>query len=126
MSGSQGTEVDDPECADSDPEADGSPRHEHLSQKVPDREDTEEDESDEEEQENVTVDEEDWQTCSEGEEEEQEGEGGTSSESFHNSSRLLQKEELLNVFKAVHNGPRCKEEQLTVGLVSKIKNQCKI
>ncbi|XP_037530512.1 large subunit GTPase 1 homolog [Nematolebias whitei] len=111
----KGMEVDAPECADSDPEADGSPCHKHLSQKAPDREDTEEDESDEGEQENVTVDEEDWQTCSEGEEEE--GEGGTSSEPFHNSSRLLQKDELLNVFKAVHNGPRCKEEQLTVGLV---------
>lgn len=124
MSGSQGIEVEDPECADSDREADGSPCYEHPSQKMPGGEDKKEEESDkEEQQENVTVDEEDWQTCSEDEEE---GGGETSSESFHNSSRLLQKDELLNVFKAVHSRPRCKEEQLTVGLVSKIKSQCKI
>uniref|UniRef100_A0A3Q3AAD0 Large subunit GTPase 1 homolog n=1 Tax=Kryptolebias marmoratus TaxID=37003 RepID=A0A3Q3AAD0_KRYMA len=68
--------------------------------------------------EKVTVDEEDWQTCSEEEEEEEEERGGgTASESFHNSSRLLQKDELLNMLKAVHSGPKCKEEQLTVGLV---------
>uniref|UniRef100_A0A8C6QBJ9 Large subunit GTPase 1 homolog n=1 Tax=Nothobranchius furzeri TaxID=105023 RepID=A0A8C6QBJ9_NOTFU len=39
------------------------------------------------------------------------------SESIRNSSRLLQKDELLNMFKAVHKGPRTKEGQLTVGLV---------
>uniref|UniRef100_H2LU66 Large subunit GTPase 1 homolog n=1 Tax=Oryzias latipes TaxID=8090 RepID=H2LU66_ORYLA len=81
--------------------------------------DSKEEESGEEEnqQESVTVDEEDWHTCSEDEEE---GDGGTptsSSETFHNSSRLLHKDELLNIFKAAHKGPRCKEEQLTVGLV---------
>lgn len=76
-------------------------------------EEEEVEESDVEEEE----EEEDWQTCSE-DEEERGGGGGTSSESLHNSSRLLQKDELLNVFKAVHTGPKCKEEQLTVGLVS--------
>uniref|UniRef100_A0A3B5QYV0 Large subunit GTPase 1 homolog n=1 Tax=Xiphophorus maculatus TaxID=8083 RepID=A0A3B5QYV0_XIPMA len=73
----------------------------------------------EEQQDNVNVDEEDWQTCSE-EEEEDEAEGetaGSSGESFHNSSRLLHKDELLEMFKASHNGPRFNEDQLTIGLV---------
>ncbi|XP_017268806.1 large subunit GTPase 1 homolog [Kryptolebias marmoratus] len=121
----KGMELDEPECADSDPEADGWPCNEDLKQKVLDGEDTVEEERKEEErgaegelQEKVTVDEEDWQTCSEEEEEEEEERGGgTASESFHNSSRLLQKDELLNMLKAVHSGPKCKEEQLTVGLV---------
>ncbi|XP_013855324.1 large subunit GTPase 1 homolog isoform X1 [Austrofundulus limnaeus] len=102
----KGVEMDDPECEDSDPEARGSPCNEDLSQKMM----NEEDESDVEE-------EEEWQTCSEGEEERGGGGGGASCESFHNSSRLLQKDELLNVFKDVHTGPKCKEEQLTIGLV---------
>uniref|UniRef100_A0A8D0AUU1 Large subunit GTPase 1 homolog n=1 Tax=Sander lucioperca TaxID=283035 RepID=A0A8D0AUU1_SANLU len=72
--------------------------------------------TDEEQQEKITVEEEDWYTCSEDGEEE--GAVGSSNKpSFYNSSRLLHKDELLDMFKAVHNGPRCKEGQLTVGLV---------
>ncbi|KAJ3600015.1 hypothetical protein NHX12_033967 [Muraenolepis orangiensis] len=70
----------------------------------------------------VTVADEDWQTCSEGEDEEEAGgaAGAPNNGSFHNSSRLLHKEELLAVFQAVHNGPKCKEGELTVGLSSTI------
>ncbi|KAJ8277183.1 hypothetical protein GJAV_G00072320 [Gymnothorax javanicus] len=68
------------------------------------------------------VEEGDWQTCSEGSEEEEEDEGeeeagsplGTS---FHNSSRLLSKDQLLSLFKTLHRGTRLKEGQITVGLV---------
>ncbi|KAM9762269.1 large subunit GTPase 1 homolog [Menidia menidia] len=121
----KGMEVDDPECdkSSSDPE-EGSPRLEDLRQKGVDGGDKEEAESDLEEEEEEedeesyrTVDEEDWHTCSEDEEEAEGGSAGTSSRSFHNSSRLLHKDELLEVFKAVHDGARCKEEHLTVGLV---------
>uniref|UniRef100_A0A3B3XI23 CP-type G domain-containing protein n=1 Tax=Poecilia mexicana TaxID=48701 RepID=A0A3B3XI23_9TELE len=118
----KGMEVDDPESVESDPEADGSPHSVDLNERASKGEEKvrEGDESGvEEQQDNVNVDEEDWQTCSE-EEEEDEAEGenaGTSGESFHNSSRLLHKDELLEMFKASHNGPRCKEDQLTIGLV---------
>uniref|UniRef100_A0A8C4GSW7 Large subunit GTPase 1 homolog n=1 Tax=Dicentrarchus labrax TaxID=13489 RepID=A0A8C4GSW7_DICLA len=71
---------------------------------------------DEEQREKITVKEEDWHTCSEDEGEGEEA-GSSGESSFHNSSRLLHMDELLDVFKAVHNGPRCKEGQLTVGLV---------
>lgn len=69
-----------------------------------------------EEDNNVIVDDEDWQTCSEDDGEEDEGASSNES-SLHNSSRLLHKDDLLAVFKSVHSGRRCKEEQLTVGLV---------
>uniref|UniRef100_A0A3Q3R0J6 CP-type G domain-containing protein n=1 Tax=Monopterus albus TaxID=43700 RepID=A0A3Q3R0J6_MONAL len=82
-------------------------------------EEGEESDLEEEQQEKISVDEEDWYTCSEGEEEEAERTVSSFSESFHNSSRLQHKDELLDVFKAVHNGPRCKEGQLTVGLVGR-------
>lgn len=73
------------------------------------------------------VEEGDWQTCSE----DQDSEDSESTESMEeasstakpykkalwNSSRLLQKEELLEIFKAVHTGTRVKEGQITVGLV---------
>uniref|UniRef100_A0A668AUJ2 Large subunit GTPase 1 homolog n=1 Tax=Myripristis murdjan TaxID=586833 RepID=A0A668AUJ2_9TELE len=82
---------------------------------------TQEEESgvEEEQQEEITVEEEDWQTCSEDDEEEEEEKAAASphGSSFHNSSRLLHKDELLAMFKAAHSGPRCKEGQLTVGLV---------
>lgn len=119
---SQGMEVDDPECGESDPEEDELPCNEDLSNKGAAGENVgnqEEGEEEENPQESVTVDEEDWHTCSEDEEE---GDGGTptsSNQTFHNSSRLLRKDELLDIFKAVHKGPRCKEGQLTVGLVGK-------
>uniref|UniRef100_A0A1A7Y354 Large subunit GTPase 1 homolog n=1 Tax=Iconisemion striatum TaxID=60296 RepID=A0A1A7Y354_9TELE len=116
----KGVEVDDPENAESDPEAEKAACNEDSSQKVLDGGEKVEEESDveEEQQEQETVDEDDWQTCSEGEEEEQEiSSPCNESQSIHNSSRLLQKDELLNMFKAVHKGTRTKEGQLTVGLV---------
>lgn len=120
----QGMEVDDPESRDSEPEDEGQPDN---KQKRASREEDldageeEGEESDTEEQQPGNVEEEDWQTCSEDEDEEEE-EGATSSSSetsFRNSSRLLHKDELLDMFKAAHIGPKCKDGQLTVGLVSK-------
>lgn len=118
----KGVEVEDPECRESDPEEYEQPDNEGFNQKGADGEgvkveEGEESDLEEEQQEKISVDEEDWYTCSEGEEEEAERTVSSFSESFHNSSRLQHKDELLDVFKAVHNGPRCKEGQLTVGLV---------
>lgn len=81
----------------------------------PDSDEEEVSTGEEEEDNSVTVEEEDWHTCSEGEEDE--GAASSSNESLHNSSRLLHKDDLLEVFKSVHTGHRCKEGQLTVGLV---------
>ncbi|KAJ8278792.1 hypothetical protein COCON_G00058580 [Conger conger] len=78
-------------------------------------EDTDEDE--EREMFQDCMEEEDWHTCSEGEEEEEEGTSSPSPASFHNSSRLLSKDQLLELFKTVHSGTRLKEGQITVGLV---------
>lgn len=125
----KGMEVDDPECEESDPEEEGQPDNEDLAQKGAAREEDmkvaeeeevdeegEESATEEEQRETVSVDEEDWFTCSEDEQEE--GAAVSSSQSsFHNSSRLLHKDELLDMFMAVHSGPRCKDGQLTVGLV---------
>ncbi|XP_070688124.1 large subunit GTPase 1 homolog isoform X1 [Pempheris klunzingeri] len=120
----KGMEVEDPECAESDPEEEGQPDNDDLTHKGADGEEAvkaaEEDEegedsgTEDEQQNEINVDEEDWHTCSEDEDEEGKGTAGSS---FHNSSRLLHKDELLDMFKAVHNGARCKEGQLTVGLV---------
>lgn len=117
----KGMEIDDPESVESDHESDRSPHSADLNQNALEGQEDEEDSgAEEEQQDNVTVDEKDWETCSEEEEEEEEAGGGTSGSSgepFHNSSRLLHKDELLEIFKAAPNGPRCKEEQLTIGLV---------
>ncbi|KAG7514337.1 large subunit GTPase 1-like [Solea senegalensis] len=135
----KGMEVEDPEGGESDAEDEVKPDNDNPSLMGADREeevraeeeDEDEDEEEEEEeegeqsatddeqQEKIIVDEEEWYTCSEDEEEgKEERTVGSSSESlFHNSSRLLHKDELLDVFRAVHNRPRCKEGQLTVGLV---------
>ncbi|XP_026770952.3 large subunit GTPase 1 homolog [Pangasianodon hypophthalmus] len=62
----------------------------------------------------------DWHTCSEasGDEEEKEKcRASSDCASFYNSSHLLRKDELLEMFKSAHSGPKCKEGQLTVGLV---------
>ncbi|KAJ7993184.1 hypothetical protein DPEC_G00269810 [Dallia pectoralis] len=65
----------------------------------------------------------DWQTCSEaseGEEADDEDSvdgSALGSSSFHNSSRLLTKDELLALFKECHDGLTLKEGELTVGLV---------
>ncbi|XP_038157624.1 large subunit GTPase 1 homolog [Cyprinodon tularosa] len=101
----KGMEVDDPESVESDSEGGDSPHSADMNKK---------EEQEEELDDNVTLDEEDWQTCSEDEEE---AEGGFSGDSFHNSSRLQHKDELLEIFKAAHKGSKCKEGQLTVGLV---------
>lgn len=124
----QGMEVDNQECGESDPEQEGQPDNEVSTQKGADGEEEmkeevdgegEESGTEEDQQEKISVEEEDWHTCSEGEEEE--GTAGSSSDSlFRNSSRLLRKDELLDMFKAVHNGPRWKDGQLTVGLVGNL------
>ncbi|MGH0149126.1 UNVERIFIED_CONTAM: hypothetical protein FKN15_015064 [Acipenser sinensis] len=70
------------------------------------------------------VEEGDWQTCSEDQDsestesmEEASSAARPCKKALRNSSRLLKKEELLEIFKAVHTGPRVKEGQITVGLV---------
>ncbi|CAJ1060727.1 large subunit GTPase 1 homolog [Xyrichtys novacula] len=119
----KGMEVEDEECEQSDEEEEGQPDNEELTaEKKTDGESevkTTVEEDDEEQQERISLDEEDWHTCSEdeGEEEEERPADSSSGYSFRNSSRLLHKDELLEVFKSAHNGPRYKEGQLTVGLV---------
>lgn len=121
-------EVDEPESGDSEPDDERQPDNKDLPEvRAPNEEESNADEEDEdsctEEGHQGNVNEEDWQTCSEGSDEEGETEEGATSSStnhsFHNSSRLLHKEELLDMFKASHNGPKYKDGQLTVGLVSK-------
>ncbi|XP_034530219.1 large subunit GTPase 1 homolog [Notolabrus celidotus] len=117
----KGMEVEDEECEQSDEEEEGKPDNEDV--KAVKRADAEsemkttEDEDEEEQQVRITVEEEDWHTCSEDEGEEEESAAGSSSSSFRNSSRLLHKDELLEIFKAAHSGTKCKDGQLTVGLV---------
>lgn len=121
----QGMEVDDPESRDSEPEEEGQLDNKHLTQKRASREEEldageeEGEESDTEQQQSGNVEEEDWQTCSEDEDEEEGATSSSSEPSFRNSSRLLHKDELLDMFKAAHIWPKCKDGQLTVGLVSK-------
>lgn len=106
----QGMEVDNPDSRESEPEDQGQPDNE-ADKRADGEEEDEEGVTGEEQQENT--DEDDWHTCSE-----DEGTSRSSGEpSFHNSSRLLHKDELLDMFKAAHTGPRCKDGQLTVGLV---------
>lgn len=123
-------EVDEPESGDSEPDDEGQPDDKDL----PGVRATNEEEEEQEGEDSCTekghqgnVNEEDWQTCSEGSDEEGETEEGATSSStnhsFHNSSRLLHKEELLDMFKAAHNGPKYKDGQLTVGLVSKSRKE---
>ncbi|XP_051957580.1 large subunit GTPase 1 homolog [Xyrauchen texanus] len=79
------------------------------------RETREESEQDEDE---VCVDETNWQTCSEESGDEDDAlTSNPSASSFYNSSRLLRKDELLDVFKSAHSGQTCKDGQITVGLV---------
>ncbi|KAM3619672.1 uncharacterized protein V6R79_011638 [Siganus canaliculatus] len=117
----KGMEVENPDSGKSDSEEEGQPDNEYFTPKeaIGEEENNESDTDDnEDEQQQVTVEEEDWHTCSEGEGEEDEGTACSSSESsFHNSSRLLHKDELLDMFKSVHRGPRSKDGELTVGLV---------
>ncbi|KAK2835433.1 hypothetical protein Q5P01_015917 [Channa striata] len=122
----KGMEVEDAECGDSDPEEKERLDNEDVRQKETDRADLNSKEKnekgkergpEEELQGNMSGDEEEWYTCSEDEEMEEKTVGSSSKFSFHNSSRLLRKDELLDMFKSIHKGPRCKEDQLTVGLV---------
>ncbi|XP_076007489.1 large subunit GTPase 1 homolog [Genypterus blacodes] len=115
----------DQEPPESDPEEEEEPASEDFSQKGADGEakaEKEESGNEEDQRPEVIVEEEDWQSCSE-EEEEEEGEGEKGAvgpcngPSFRNSSRLLHMDELLSVFKAAHSGSKCKEGELTVGLV---------
>ncbi|XP_054646693.1 large subunit GTPase 1 homolog [Dunckerocampus dactyliophorus] len=110
----KGMEAQPPQSEESDQEDGAQPDNEDLNSKGPDEDDDgEESGSEEELQDKISVEEEEWFTCSEDEgQEEQSNEA-----SFRNSSRLLHKDELLEMFKAVHIGPRCKDGQLTVGLV---------
>ncbi|XP_018423062.1 PREDICTED: large subunit GTPase 1 homolog isoform X2 [Nanorana parkeri] len=71
-------------------------------------------------------DDEGWQTCSEDAEGENErilpvSAAGqperTEPAEVHNYSHLVQRDELLEIFRSVHRGKRIKEEQITVGLV---------
>lgn len=111
-------EGEDPESNDSDQEREEQPDNEELSKRVADGARGDEESSTVEKQQENTEEEDDWHTCSEEEGEEDEGDAHSSGEnSFHNSSCLLHKDELLEMFKAAHNGPRCKDGQLTVGLV---------
>lgn len=114
----QEMEEEDPESSDSDPEREGLPDNEELPKRGADGAKEGEENSTVEEQQESTEEEDDWHTCSEEEGEEDEETARSSEEnSFHNSSRLLRKDELLEMFKAAHSGPRCKDGQLTVGLV---------
>ncbi|XP_077572361.1 large subunit GTPase 1 homolog isoform X2 [Stigmatopora nigra] len=81
-------------------------------------EDDEDDEDDDDEDDEDDDDEDEWLTAPEDEGQEEEDIVSKSNEApFRNSTRLLHKDELLEVFKMVHNGPRCKDGELTVGLV---------
>uniref|UniRef100_A0A671RC59 Large subunit GTPase 1 homolog n=1 Tax=Sinocyclocheilus anshuiensis TaxID=1608454 RepID=A0A671RC59_9TELE len=84
------------------------------------KDDSEQEEEAESEEGRVCVDETEWQTCSEesgDEDHAEEKPESTTVSSFYNSSRLLRKDELLEMFKSVHSGPTCKDGQITVGLV---------
>ncbi|KAM9832352.1 large subunit GTPase 1 homolog [Neosynchiropus ocellatus] len=112
----KGVEVEDPD-QESDQENERCPNNEEMEEEEDDEEEDDEEEYSDSANavDQITVEEEDWQTCSEGEEEEDAVESCKSS--FRNSSRLLHKDELLTMFKSVHNGQKCKDGQLTVGLV---------
>ncbi|KAG8581456.1 hypothetical protein GDO81_007673 [Engystomops pustulosus] len=68
-------------------------------------------------------DDEGWQTCSEDAEDEgeriieEEDSERTEQKVVINESHLVQRQELLEIFKSVHTGKRVKSEQITVGLV---------
>ncbi|XP_037105568.1 large subunit GTPase 1 homolog [Syngnathus acus] len=115
----KGVKVEQPESGESDQD-DGAKPDNDLSLKGADDKEDEGEESDdwEEPQERITVDDEEWFTASEDEWQEEEDIVGKSNEApFRNSARLLHKDELLEMFKMVHDGPKYKEGQLTVGMV---------
>ncbi|XP_061152669.1 large subunit GTPase 1 homolog [Syngnathus typhle] len=115
----KGLEVEQPESGESDQD-DGAKPDNDLGLKGADDKEDEGEESDdwEEPRERITVDDEEWFTASEDEWQEEEDIVGKSNKApFRNSARLLHKDELLEMFKMVHDGPKYKEGQLTVGLV---------
>lgn len=113
-------ELSDTECKKATEETSFHPIGPEVSQERSQEEDDDEDDDTTASFEDCTS-ETDWQTCSEasGDEEEKEKcRASSDCASFYNSSRLLRKDELLEMFKSAHSGPKCKEGQLTVGLVS--------
>ncbi|KAM4694859.1 large subunit GTPase 1 homolog [Discoglossus pictus] len=83
--------------------------------------DNEEDDSDTSDEYEDCEEDEGWQTCSEDAEDEriymdQESEPVQDKE-IRNYSHLVQKDELLDIFKSMHTGQRIKQDQITVGLV---------
>ncbi|CAH2247874.1 large subunit GTPase 1 homolog [Pelobates cultripes] len=111
-------ESTDDECneeEDNDISSENSPTSENegLSDTSDEFEDCEEEEEDD--------DDEGWQTCSEEAEDERVAPDHTSEKTqdivICNHSHLVQKDELLEIFKAMHTGQRMKKEQITVGLV---------
>ncbi|KAL0180899.1 hypothetical protein M9458_023305, partial [Cirrhinus mrigala] len=94
-------------------------REEHSTSPNEEKDESEQDEEEESEEARICVDETEWQTCSEesGDEDHTEDKPeSTAASSFYNSSRLLRKDDLLEMFKSVHSGPTCKDGQITVGL----------
>lgn len=116
----KGEELLDPEVH-SDAEPDGASEDAtNLHEENSTKQETEEESEDEEEGVQCCVDEADWQTCSEESEDEDDTEEHTNTTatlSFYNSSRLLRRNELLEIFKSAHSESTCKDGQITVGLV---------
>lgn len=114
----KGEAVDDPEEQLSDTECKGATENASVQRSGPEAsQETGREEEDEDETASFEdcTSEADWQTCSEGSGDEEEK--AKCAASFYNSSRLLRKDELLEMFQSAHSGPRCKADQLTVGLV---------
>ncbi|KAI2659083.1 hypothetical protein H4Q32_023282 [Labeo rohita] len=116
--------MDQEDQSDTEQEAtsknDSDLREEHSTSQNEEKDESEQDEEEESEEARVCVDETEWQTCSEesgDEDHTEEKPESTAASSFYNSSRLLRKDELLEMFKSVHSGPTCKDGQITVGLV---------
>lgn len=114
----KGIEFEEADHEESDPEDETEADLKQMKEMEQQESDVEGDSAEGEEENYVTVEDEDWQTCSEDEGEEDGGAVTSSKESsLRNSSRLLHKDDLLAVFKSFHSGHRVKEGQLTVGLV---------
>uniref|UniRef100_A0A671S2Z9 Large subunit GTPase 1 homolog n=1 Tax=Sinocyclocheilus anshuiensis TaxID=1608454 RepID=A0A671S2Z9_9TELE len=93
---------------------------EHSTSTNEEKDESVQDEEEESKEARVCVDETEWQTCSEesgDEDHAEEKPESTAVSSFYNSSRLLRRNELLEIFKSVHSGLACKDGQITVGLV---------
>ncbi|XP_069474681.1 large subunit GTPase 1 homolog [Ambystoma mexicanum] len=115
---SKGEESDDAVEEESDSESEGVSEEEDQNLCSSDMQEahTEEDESDEYED---CVEGDDWQTCSEDGRSDGEDQSRAKSKckAISNYSHLVTSEELLEIFKGIHQGKRIKEGELTVGLV---------